>query len=206
MALRQLLSQRSRAVGRAIRNGGTVSCGRRSLFSACYNPPHRPLVHIHGMGSDDEENNTLGFRSSPNFDHVVRTTLFQTRAFHVTAQRENFLIYGAGAAAALLGAGWVADQVAARAEKNAKMEQNIPKSSGGKNFYKGPFEPEMTKREAALILGVRESASADRIKEAHRRVLMLNHPDTGGSTYVATKINEAKEKLLGSSGASGGGE
>jgi hypothetical protein len=66
----------------------------------------------------------------------------------------------------------------------------------GSKYYEGGFEDEMTRREAALILGVRESSSAKRIKEAHRRLLILNHPDTGGSTYMAGKINEAKELLL----------
>ena len=65
-----------------------------------------------------------------------------------------------------------------------------------RNFYDGGFEEKMTRREAALILGIRESATPERIKEAHRRVLMLNHPDKGGSDYVATKINEAKELLM----------
>ena len=53
----------------------------------------------------------------------------------------------------------------------------------------------MTRREAALILGVRESASPERIKNAHRNLLIQNHPDTGGSTFISTKINEAKEML-----------
>jgi hypothetical protein len=66
----------------------------------------------------------------------------------------------------------------------------------GTKYYDGGFEDQMTKREAALILGVRESSSASRIKEAHRKLLILNHPDTGGSTYIAGKINEAKELLL----------
>jgi len=42
----------------------------------------------------------------------------------------------------------------------------------------------LTPRVQALILGVRESATADRIKEAHRRILRINHPDMGGSTCV----------------------
>ena len=54
----------------------------------------------------------------------------------------------------------------------------------------------MTKREAALILGVRESAVTERVKNAHRKILLLNHPDRGGSAYVAAKVNEAKDLLL----------
>ena len=65
-----------------------------------------------------------------------------------------------------------------------------------KNFYDGGFEDKMTKREAALILGVRESATVERIKDAHRRILLLNHPDRGGSAYMAAKINEAKDHLI----------
>jgi DnaJ homolog subfamily C member 19 len=55
---------------------------------------------------------------------------------------------------------------------------------GGK-YYEGGFEDSMTRREAALVLGVRESSSVQRIKDAHRKLLILNHPDTGGSTYLA---------------------
>ena len=68
---------------------------------------------------------------------------------------------------------------------------------GSRNFYQGTFEEEMTRREASLILGIRESASKDRVQKAHRSLLLLNHPDTGGSPLLATKLNEAKETLLG---------
>ncbi|KAJ0049626.1 hypothetical protein Pint_16794 [Pistacia integerrima] len=49
-----------------------------------------------------------------------------------------------------------------------------------RRFYHGGFEKVMSRREAALILGVRERAVMDKIKEAHRRVMMANHPGRRG--------------------------
>ena len=69
------------------------------------------------------------------------------------------------------------------------------RSQGPKSFYLGGFEGKMSKREAALILGVRESSNIEKIKQAHRKIMLLNHPDRGGSPYLAMKINEAKEFL-----------
>ena len=63
-------------------------------------------------------------------------------------------------------------------------------------YYKGGFASPMSRREAALILGVRESAEELRINDCHRKLMMLNHPDLGGSKHIATKINEAKEMLM----------
>jgi hypothetical protein len=85
------------------------------------------------------------------------------------------------------------------ADPNAKPSQGNSSWMSdwfSKNFYDGGFEEKMSKREAALILGVRESASIDRIKEAHRKVMLLNHPDKGGSAYLTAKVNEAKDLLL----------
>ncbi|KAI1126673.1 hypothetical protein F5Y10DRAFT_266876 [Nemania abortiva] len=66
----------------------------------------------------------------------------------------------------------------------------------GKAFYKGGFEQRMTKKEASLILALNERAiTKDKIRKAHRTLMLLNHPDRGGSPYLATKVNEAKEFL-----------
>ena len=66
-----------------------------------------------------------------------------------------------------------------------------------RRFYRGPFEDKMSRREAALVLGVRESAAPERIRERYKKMLLLNHPDVGGSTFLAGKVNEAKDILLG---------
>lgn len=86
----------------------------------------------------------------------------------------------------------------AKAEAKAKADASPSAFSSwfARNYYDGGFEEKMSRREAALILGVRETATVERIKEAHRRVLLLNHPDRGGSAFLSAKINEAKDLLL----------
>lgn len=66
----------------------------------------------------------------------------------------------------------------------------------GKAFMKGAFGANMSASEALQILNLKESTlSKARLKEHHRKIMMANHPDKGGSSYLATKVNEAKEFL-----------
>ncbi|BEI83706.1 hypothetical protein CcaverHIS002_0403100 [Cutaneotrichosporon cavernicola] len=62
-------------------------------------------------------------------------------------------------------------------------------------FVKGGFKPKMDRNEAIAILGLRDPLTVNKLKDAHRRLMLANHPDKNGSAYVAGKINEAKALL-----------
>ena len=55
---------------------------------------------------------------------------------------------------------------------------------------------DVTVDEAYAILGLAPGADAAAVKEAHHRLMKKLHPDHGGSDYLATKINRARDVLL----------
>jgi hypothetical protein len=56
--------------------------------------------------------------------------------------------------------------------------------------------PKSDIEEAYAVLGLAPGADAAAIKEAHHRLMKKVHPDHGGSDYLATKINRARDVLL----------
>jgi hypothetical protein len=97
----------------------------------------------------------------------------------------------------LLGIGIAGAAITARIGLRAFQRfQGLPNAARASKFYRGGFDARMTKREAAQILSLAErTLTRAKIKEAHRKIMLANHPDRGGSPYLATKINEAKSFL-----------
>jgi len=54
----------------------------------------------------------------------------------------------------------------------------------------------MSVEEAREVLGVAANADAATIKSAHRRLMEANHPDRGGSNWIASRLNQARDRLL----------
>lgn len=75
------------------------------------------------------------------------------------------------------------------AQQDARHRHRVAPGSGA-----------MTKEEAYKILGLEAGATAADIRHAHRRLMQRLHPDLGGSSFLAARINEAKDVLLSNHG------
>jgi hypothetical protein len=91
------------------------------------------------------------------------------------------------------GPGW-RDPGEAGGEAAGASGQEAP---GGSGSPPRPPRGGMSREEAYEILGLAPGAGTEAVKEAHRRLMHKLHPDHGGPTYLAAKINQAKDLLLG---------
>jgi hypothetical protein len=64
---------------------------------------------------------------------------------------------------------------------------------GNRATGRGP----MAREEALAMLGLPANADEAQIREAHHRLMLKLHPDHGGSDYLAARLNEARDVLLG---------
>jgi hypothetical protein len=69
--------------------------------------------------------------------------------------------------------------------------------------YIGAFESKMSRAEAALILGAIES-DKNNILIRYKQLMKITHPDRGGSAYLSSKVNEAKDLLMQEEGMEAG--
>lgn len=93
-----------------------------------------------------------------------------------------------------------------------KMNQNMNNFGKNQNFYEHfqyggqqykqqknrqtQGDSYMSLEEARKILNVDDRASRAEIQKSYHQLMKKVHPDMGGSQYLATKINKAKEILL----------
>ena len=70
------------------------------------------------------------------------------------------------------------------------------KADDGDRQGVAPGSGAMTKEEAYKVLGLEAGATAADVRKAHRRLMQRLHPDLGGTSFLAARINEAKDVLL----------
>lgn len=75
-------------------------------------------------------------------------------------------------------------------------EEDGTSQAGGQQRTNGSSGA-MSRAEALSVLGLREGCTTEEIRSAHKRMMKSAHPDAGGSDYLAAKVNEAKDVLLG---------
>lgn len=139
----------------------------------------------------------------------VRTALVEMMLDHDSGEMEGTVLAGpqagrrlAGLSEAVLLDLYRSADADSRALLEAYLDRRVPgwrehgeadPAAGRAEGWRGGA---MTEHEAYQILGLEPGAPAEDIRRAHRALMKRLHPDQGGSTWLASRVNEAKDVLL----------
>ena len=101
-----------------------------------------------------------------------------------------------GVLAALIALAGRAVQLAQYAPIFKKLFGDFQQTAEQNDSQTAQSQIDMTRKEAAEILGVDENASPEEVRLAHKKLMQKVHPDRGGTDALAKQINAAKDTLL----------
>jgi hypothetical protein len=166
---------------------------------------------LHQLGITGIPGTAAGGPGQPGQTSSIRTRFLEVTLEHATGRMDGTVLEGPGRGRRL--SELTLDQClqllahcrAGDAQSAAVLEAYLDRNHGddwrdheaqaGSRTAGG--DTRLSRDEAFSILGLTSSASAEQIRDAHRRLIQKLHPDRGGSDYLAAKINEAKRLLLG---------
>lgn len=202
-----------RALIKSVRRaGGVAALAGAAFFTATGRFPVAIPLGMLGLGLLDWIPGQAGFgwaKRSSGQKSRVRSAMIEMELDHDSGDMSGSFIAGKYAGVTLRAldrSALLAVLPELDAESGALLEAYLNRREPGwrehvdKNAGPGASEPArksaMSQKEASQILGVEQGASAVEIRRAHRSLMKRLHPDQGGSTYLAARVNEAKEVLL----------
>jgi hypothetical protein len=190
-------------------SGGAVALAGAATFAATGRVAYAMLLGIAGLALLGRLHGISAFgRRSRGQTSRVRSAFLEMELDHDTGAMRGRILAGRHEGASLDGietttlVGMLSEiDEESRALLAAYLDRRAPgwrehaqgdAAAGQGGTPRGP----MTQEEAYQILGLQPGASAEEIGRAHRALMKRLHPDQGGSTYLAARVNEAKDVLL----------
>jgi hypothetical protein len=214
VGLRAFANMNAQLAVKSLRQGGGIAALAGAAFFAVSGrfPMAVPLGFL-GLGLLDLIPGRAVFgartRPTPGQTSKVRSTMIEMELDHDTGVMRGIFTAGPHAGTPLdrltpkeLVAAFSSLDEESRALLEAYLDRRDPawreyvKEDAGAGTRQPAGKSTMTEEEARQILGVEPGASAAEIRRAHRSLMLKLHPDQGGSTYLAARVNEAKEVLL----------
>jgi DnaJ-domain-containing protein 1 len=213
VGLRAFTNLDAHYVVKSVRKGGGIAALAGAAFFAVSGrfPVAVPLGFL-GLGLLDLIPGRAIFgsaRPTPGQSSKVRSSMIEMELDHDTGAMRGTFVAGPYAGTPLdqlpphaLAATLSSIDEESRALLEVYLDRRDPawreyvKEDAGARAGKAPGKGPMSEEEACQILGVEPGASAIEIRRAHRNLMLKLHPDQGGSTYLAARVNEAKEVLL----------